>query len=57
MEHTPNHPEDLALLAANPRILVRRNGPPRPDGRCVVYWMQRANTYICQKSAKANSLL
>lgn len=34
--------EPLVKLAANPRILVRRGGPPRPDGRCVVYWMQRA---------------
>ena len=37
-----NPPEDLARLAANPRILVRRDGPPRPEGKCVVYWMQRA---------------
>jgi deoxyribodipyrimidine photo-lyase len=35
-------PEPLAHLADNPRILVRRDGPPRPDGKCVVYWMQRA---------------
>src|SRR4051812_3262133 len=24
------------------RILVRREGEPARDGRCVVYWMQRA---------------
>ena len=42
MSRQPNQPEELAKLAANPRILVRRNGPPRPDGKCVVYWMQRA---------------
>jgi deoxyribodipyrimidine photo-lyase len=35
-------PEPLAQLAANPRILVRRDGLPRPAGKCVVYWMQRA---------------
>jgi deoxyribodipyrimidine photo-lyase len=35
-------PEALSKLAANPRILVRRTGPPRTDGKCVVYWMQRA---------------
>jgi deoxyribodipyrimidine photo-lyase len=29
-------------LAADPRVRVRRSGPPDPDGRCVVYWMQRA---------------
>ena len=45
MPRQPNQPHDLdslAKLAANPRILVRRNGSPRPDGKCVVYWMQRA---------------
>src|SRR5262245_6851846 len=26
----------------DPRIRVRRPGAPDPDGRCVVYWMQRA---------------
>jgi deoxyribodipyrimidine photo-lyase len=35
-------PEALANLAQNSRILVRRDGPPRPDGKCIVYWMQRA---------------
>src|SRR3954463_8249911 len=35
-------PQPLAQLAENPRILIRRSGPPRPDGKCVVYWMQRA---------------
>jgi deoxyribodipyrimidine photo-lyase len=29
-------------LKANPRVTVRRDGPPNPVGRCVVYWMQRA---------------
>jgi deoxyribodipyrimidine photo-lyase len=28
--------------AGDPRVRVRRAGPPDPDGRCVVYWMQRA---------------
>src|SRR5690348_2657976 len=37
-----SHPEDLARLADNPRILVRREAPPGPDARCIVYWMQRA---------------
>lgn len=27
---------------ADPRVTVRRPGPPAPDGHCVVYWMQRA---------------
>jgi deoxyribodipyrimidine photo-lyase len=35
-------PEEIARLAAQPRVLVRRGGAPRRDGRCVVYWMQRA---------------
>ena len=35
-------PEDLARLASQTRVLVRRSGPPRKGGRCVVYWMQRA---------------
>ena len=35
-------PTELAALASQPRVLVRRGGPPRKDGRCVVYWMQRA---------------
>ena len=29
-------------LASNPRVTVRRPGAPAPGGRCVVYWMQRA---------------
>ncbi len=32
----------IDALAADPRVDVRRSGPPDPDGRCVVYWMQRA---------------
>jgi deoxyribodipyrimidine photo-lyase len=37
----PGIPEALADLTTNPRILVRRDGPPR-TGKCVVYWMQRS---------------
>ena len=29
-------------LAGDPRVRVRCSGSPDPDGRCVVYWMQRA---------------
>jgi deoxyribodipyrimidine photo-lyase len=32
----------LQELAADPRITVRRDGNPKRDGACVVYWMQRA---------------
>jgi deoxyribodipyrimidine photo-lyase len=35
-------PEELALLARQPRVLVRRAVAPRKDARSVVYWMQRA---------------
>jgi len=35
-------PTELATLADQPRVLMRRSGPPRKDGICVVYWMQRA---------------
>ena len=31
----------LTALASDPRITIRRAGPPA-NGRCVVYWMQRA---------------
>jgi deoxyribodipyrimidine photo-lyase len=34
--------DDLTKLAQNPRVTVRRPGPPDPDGTCVVYWMQRS---------------
>jgi deoxyribodipyrimidine photo-lyase len=33
---------DLERMAGDPRVTVRRAGAPDPDGRCVVYWMQRA---------------
>src|SRR5215471_8750516 len=33
---------ELRELADDPRVTVRRDGDPESDGRCVVYWMQRA---------------
>src|SRR5208283_788641 len=33
---------ELAALADQARVLVRRAGTLRKDGACVVYWMQRA---------------
>jgi len=33
---------DLRELEDDPRVTVRRDGPPARDGKCVVYWMQRA---------------
>jgi deoxyribodipyrimidine photo-lyase len=32
----------LGELAEQPRVTVRRAGPPRAGAKCVVYWMQRA---------------
>jgi deoxyribodipyrimidine photo-lyase len=32
----------MVKIAANARVTVRRDGPPVPGGKCVVYWMQRA---------------
>jgi len=32
----------LEALARDPRVRVRRGGPPDPEGTCVVHWMQRA---------------
>ena len=34
--------EELQVLATNPRVTIRRGGEPDGEGRCVVYWMQRA---------------
>jgi deoxyribodipyrimidine photo-lyase len=34
------------MLADNSRVTVRRDGPPNPKGRCIVYWMQRAQRGI-----------
>jgi len=38
-------PEAVARLADQPRVLVRRSGAPR-KGKCVVYWMQRAQRIV-----------
>src|ERR1700722_9424358 len=35
-------PAELKALLGNPRITVRRAGAPKREGKCVVYWMQRA---------------
>ena len=35
-------PPLLHELANDPRVTIRRGGPPSPDGKCVIYWMQRA---------------
>jgi len=33
-------------LRDDPRVTVRTKGEPDPDGRCVVYWMQRAQRAV-----------
>ena len=38
--------QELRKLADDPRITIRCDGPPDPKGRCVVYWMQRAQRGI-----------
>ncbi|HET9088380.1 MAG TPA: deoxyribodipyrimidine photo-lyase [Acidobacteriaceae bacterium] len=35
-------PAPLQRLASDPRVMVRRDGSPKADGACVVYWMQRS---------------
>jgi deoxyribodipyrimidine photo-lyase len=39
-------PTDLAGLQDDPRVTVRRSGAPKAEGKCVVYWMQRAQRGI-----------
>jgi len=34
--------DPLLKLTDDPRITIRRSGPPNPGGTCVMYWMQRA---------------
>jgi deoxyribodipyrimidine photo-lyase len=34
--------DSLENLSQQPRVTIRRAGPPDPQGACVVYWMQRA---------------
>ncbi len=39
-------PEALQRLATDARVTVRRGGEPLPEGKCVLYWMQRAERGI-----------
>ncbi|MEO6924561.1 MAG: deoxyribodipyrimidine photo-lyase, partial [Bryocella sp.] len=38
----PATPAALRELAEDLRVTIRRAGQPAPNGKCVVYWMQRA---------------
>src|SRR3981081_3560554 len=41
-ESHPNLSEWVHRWSSDSRVTVRREGVPDPNGRCVVYWMQRA---------------
>ena len=42
----PRNSEELTRLAAQACVLVRRDGTPRAEAKCVVYWMQRAQRIV-----------
>lgn len=42
LEADASVPESVKALARDKRVAVRRAGVPDPKGKCVVYWMQRA---------------
>src|ERR1700722_6869983 len=42
----PDPSEQLERWSSDARVTVRRNGRPDPNGKCVVYWMQRAQRGI-----------
>jgi deoxyribodipyrimidine photo-lyase len=52
---------DLEHLEFDPRVYRRKSGAPDPDGRCVVYWMQRSqrarDNPALNVSIKAGNLL
>ena len=39
-------PEGLATIAASKRVTVRRGGEPEAKGKCVVYWLQKAQRAV-----------
>jgi deoxyribodipyrimidine photo-lyase len=42
LDEVPQELRGLAQDEQDPRVTVRRGGAPSAEGRCVVYWMQRA---------------
>ena len=42
LEADSSVPEAVRSLARDKRVTVRRAGAPDPKGKCIVYWMQRA---------------
>ena len=43
--------KELQRLSKDARVTVRRDGAPDPDGKCVVYWMQRAQRGVDNHAA------
>jgi deoxyribodipyrimidine photo-lyase len=54
-------PKELQEIANDARVTVRRGGEPARDGKCVVYWMQRAqrgrDNHAVDVAAKAANAL
>ena len=44
--HEDSVPQFIEKKADNPRVTVRREGAPLKNGKCIVYWMQRAQRGI-----------
>jgi len=42
----PSRMKTLDSIRGDPGLTVRRSGAPDPDGKCVVYWMQRAQRAV-----------
>ena len=53
--------EQLQRWSGDSRVTVRRAGVPDPNGRCVVYWMQRAqrgvDNHAIDVAAQVSNLL
>ena len=41
-----NEMNELKKITSDPRVTVRRPGPPHHTGQCVVYWMQRSQRAV-----------
>jgi deoxyribodipyrimidine photo-lyase len=53
--------DEIQALTSDPRVTIRRQGVPDPRGKCVVYWMQRAqrgtDNHAVDIAAQAANLL
>src|ERR1700748_735230 len=56
-----DYSEEFSSLSNDPRVTVRLDGAPSRDGKCVVYWMQRAqrgvDNYAIDLAVKVANLL